>query len=64
VHLLAEAGVAEDLEHVDESAARAVEPVLAVARAVQPPEDGDLADGQVDRAVRVVEDELDLCRRR
>ena len=63
VHLLAQAGVAEDLQHVDEAAARAVEPVLAVARAVEPPEDGDLADREVDRAVRVVEDELDLRRR-
>ena len=63
VHLLAQAGVAEDLQHVDEAAARAVEPVLAVARAVEPPEDGDLADREVDRAVRVVEDELDLGRR-
>jgi hypothetical protein len=63
VHLLAQTRVAEDLEDVDEPAARAVEPVLAVARAVQPPEDGDLADREVDRAVRVVEDELDLRRR-
>ena len=63
VHLLAQAGVAEDLQHVDEAAARAVEPVLAIARAVEPPEDGDLADREVDRAVRVVEDELDLRRR-
>ena len=36
VHLLAEAGVRQDLEHVDEPAARAVDPVLALPRAVEP----------------------------
>jgi hypothetical protein len=63
VHLLAQAGVGEDLEHVDEAALRAVEAVLALARAVEPAHDRHLADGQVDRAVGVVEDELDLGRR-
>ena len=63
VHLLAEAGVAEDLEHVDEPAARAVEAVLALARAVEPAQDRDLAQRHVDRAVGVVDDDLDLGRR-
>ena len=43
VGLLAEAGVREQLEHVDEAAAGAVEPVLAVAGAVEAPQDRDLA---------------------
>jgi hypothetical protein len=63
VRLLAEAGVREDLEHVDEAALRAVEPVLAVAVAVEPAQDRDLAHRQIDRAVAVVEHELDLGRR-
>ena len=60
VHLLAEPGVGQHLEHVDQPAARAVEPVLAVAAAIQAADDRDLADGQVDGAVGVVEHELDL----
>ena len=44
VHLLAQAGVGQDLEHVDEAAARAVEAVLALARAVEPAHDRDLAE--------------------
>jgi hypothetical protein len=56
-------GVGEDLEHVDHPALRAVEAVLALAVAVQAPEDRDLADRQVDGAVAVVEHELDLGRR-
>jgi hypothetical protein len=63
VHLLAQARVGEDLEHVDHPALRAVEPVLALAVAVQAPEDRDLAHRQVDGAVAVVEHELDLGRR-
>jgi hypothetical protein len=60
VHLLAQARVGEDLEHVDEPAAGAVEPVLPLAPAVEPAQDRDLAGGQVDPPVRVVEHELDL----
>jgi hypothetical protein len=63
VHLLAQARVGEDLEHVDHPALRAVEAVLALAVAVQAREDRDLADRQVDGAVAVVEHELDLGRR-
>ena len=62
VHLLAQAGVRQHLEHVDEPAARAVEAVLALPRAVQPAHDRDLADRQVDRPVGVVEHDLDLGR--
>ena len=50
--------------HVGQPAARAVEAVLALARAIQPAHDRDLGDGQVDRAVGVVEHDLDLGRRR
>ena len=62
VHLLAEAGVGQHLEHVDEPAARAVEPVLALAVAIEAAQDRDLADRQVERAVGVVEHDLDLGR--
>ena len=63
VHLLAEPRVGEDLDHVEQTAARAVEPVLTLPRAVETPRDRDLAHRQAERAVRVVEDELDLGRR-
>ena len=63
VRLLAQAGVGEHLEDVDEAAARAVEAVLALAAAVQAAQDRDLAHRQVDGAVGVVEHELDLGRR-
>ena len=62
VHLLAQAGVGEHLEHVDEPAARAVEAVLALAGAIEPAQDRDLAHRHVDRAVGVVDDDLDLGR--
>ena len=42
VGLLAEAGVGEHLDHVDEASASAVEPILAVARAIEPAHDRDL----------------------
>jgi hypothetical protein len=60
VHLLAQTGVGEDLEHVDEAALRAVDAVLALPRAVEPPCDRDLARGQVDGPVAVVEHDLHL----
>ena len=60
VHLLAQPGVAEDLEHVDQAALRPVDAVLALPRAVEPARDRDLARGQVDRAVAVVQHDLDL----
>ncbi len=57
---LPEPGVGEDLHHVDEPALRAVDAVLALPRAVEPAGDRDLARGQVDGAVAVVEHDLDL----
>ncbi len=60
VHLLAEARVGEDLDHVDEPALGAVDAVLALPRAVQPPQDRDLADRQVQPTGGVVEHDLDL----
>ena len=60
VHLLAEAGVRQQLEHVGQPAAGAVDAVLALPCPVQPPHDRDLAGRQLDRAGGVVEDHLDL----
>ena len=60
VHLLAQAGVRQHLEHVDEAALRAVEAVLALAGAIEAAQDRDLAERQVDGAVAVVDDDLDL----
>ena len=60
VHLLAEAGVREHLEHVDQPAACAVEPVLALAVAVEPAHDRDLGEVHRQRAVGVVDHHLDL----
>ena len=48
VGLLAEARVGEHLDHVGQPAAGAVEPVAALAVAVQPAHDRDLAQRQVD----------------
>ena len=58
--LLAETRVGKHLDHVDKPAAGAVEPILALARAVQAAQDRDLAERQRDGAVGVVEHELDL----
>ena len=44
VHLLAEAGVGQHLDHVGQPAARAVEAVLALAGAVEPAQDRDLRE--------------------
>src|SRR6185437_8637013 len=60
VRLLAEAGVGEHLDHVAQAAARAVQPVAALAVAVEPAGDRDLAERKVDLAVGVVEHDLDL----
>ena len=49
VHLLAQAGVREDLDDVREPALGAVDAVLALPRAVQAARDRDLADRQVQR---------------
>jgi hypothetical protein len=63
VRLLAQAGVGQHLEDVDQPAASAVEAVLALAAAVQAAQDRDLPQRQIDGAVGVVEHELDLRRR-
>ena len=60
VRLLAQARVGEDLEDVDQAAARAVEAVLPLAAAIQAAQDRDLAQRQVDGAVGVVEHQLHL----
>ena len=60
VHLLAQPGVRQQLEHVGQAAAGAVDAVLALPRAVEPAHDRDLARGQVDGAAGVVEHHLDL----
>ncbi len=60
VHLLAQARVRHQLEHVGEPAAGARQPVLAVSVAVQAAVDRDLRDPEPERAVGVVEHELDL----
>ena len=62
VRLLAEARVGEHLDHVRQAAARTVEPVPALAGAIQAPHDRDLAERQVDGPVGVVEHDLDLGR--
>ncbi len=60
VRLLAQAGVGQDLEDVDQAAARAVEAVLPLSAAIQAAQDRDLPHWQVDGAVGVVEHELHL----
>ena len=60
MHLLAETRVGEQLDHVDEPAAGAGDPVLPVAGSVEPPKDRDLRELERERAVAVVEHELDL----
>ena len=60
VGLLAEARVGEHLDHVAEPAAGTVQPVAALAVAVETAHDRDLSQRQVDRAIGVVEHDLDL----
>jgi hypothetical protein len=62
VHLLAEPGVGEHLDHVDQPAAGAVQPVLALAVALEPANDRDLGEARVEPPVRVVDHDLDLRR--
>ena len=60
VHLAAEAGVAEQLLHVEQAAGGAVDRVLAAAVAEQRARDGDLGVLDRQRAVGVVDGEGDL----
>ena len=62
VHLLPEAGVGEDLQDVDEPAAGAVQPILAVTRAIEAADDRELGELAVEDPVRVVDDDLHLRR--
>ena len=62
VGLLAKPGVGEHLDHVAQPAARAVQAVAAVARALEPPHDRYFAQRNGERAVGVVEHDLDLGR--
>ena len=60
VHLLAESGVRQHLDHVDQPAASAGEPVLALAVAIEPAHDRDLGRAKPELPLAVVEDEFDL----
>ena len=60
VHLLAQAGVRQQLDDVDQPAAGAGQAVLALAGAVQPAVDRDLGDAEAEAPLAVVEHELDL----
>ena len=60
VHLLAEAAVGENLDHVHEPAAGAVQPVDALAAAVDVARDRDLGELGVEVAVGVVDHDLDV----
>ena len=60
VHLAAEVGVGEDLDHVDEAAAGAVQPVDAVAGAVEAALDRDLGELGRGAPLGVVDHDLDL----
>ena len=61
-HLAAEADVGQQLDEVGAPDRRAVDEVLPLAAAVQPPHERDLGEGQLgQRAVLVVEEQLDLA---
>jgi hypothetical protein len=60
VHLAAEVGVGEDVGDVGEAAAGAVQPVAAVAGAVEAALDGDLGELGGGATVGVVDHDLDL----
>jgi hypothetical protein len=60
VHLAAEVGVGEDLDHVGEAGAGTVQPVAAVAGAVEPTLDGDFRELGRRPPVGVVDHHLDL----
>jgi hypothetical protein len=60
VHLLAESGVRQHLDHVDQPTASAGEPVLTLPVAIQPAHDRDLGRAQPELSLAVVEHKLDL----
>src|SRR5262249_35411003 len=57
----AETYVGEQLDDVEAAHGRAVDQVLTLAAAVQPPRDRDLRVVELERAVGVVEEQLDLA---
>ncbi len=62
VHRRSEADVGEDLDEIGAPNRSAVDEVLALGPAHEPPRDGDLGEIEIrPRAVLVVEDELDLA---
>ncbi len=60
MHLLAQAGVRQHLDDVDQPAARAGQAVLALAGAIEAAHDRDLRSAQPKPPLAVVEHELDL----
>ena len=60
VGVAAQAGIVEDVEDVHQAAGAAVDEVLAVAAAVHAAGDDDLVEVERERAVAVVEHEVDL----
>ena len=60
VHLLAQAGVREQLNDIHQPAPGPRQAVLALAVAVQAPEDGDLGNTEAQAALAVVQDQLHL----
>src|SRR5437763_9283583 len=60
MHLLAQPGVGEHLDHIDQPAARAGEPILTLARAIEPAQDRYLWRAEPERALAVIEHQLDL----
>ena len=60
VHLLAQPGVGEHLDHVAQPAAGTVQPVATLPRTVQAPHDRYLAQRQLERPVGVVQHDLHL----
>ena len=60
MHLLAQPGVRQELDDVDQATASSREAVLALAGPIEPALDGDLGDAEPEAPLAVVEDELHL----
>ena len=60
MHLLAQAGIGERLDHVHQPAARAGKPVLALTAAVEAAHNRDFGHAQAEQASAVVQHQLDL----
>ena len=61
VQVAPEAGLGEQVAHVEAPHGLAIEQVVAVARAIEPAHDRELVAGDADAAVGVVEQQLDLA---